>query len=307
MSAIIDRILAQLGDAQLLDKLLALPKSDLNSLLLELFQAQASATAPAEVLKAHEKNRFSAPSELDPVAYHALEAEFLAAAQKAGITPVLLSPSAPFASCSAFGCVHQNNVVSAVRGTETLSDPTNMLAIILAARLKRKEIDNQSPLHCCTTARIVRAQVFPNTKRHFAHFGIFGIVSSGKDGGSYLCEKSLLSKHLMYFKELLDNKFDAQLSIVLRKRSGYPDGDGFFDHMKQLVKQEFPDVPLSIDLESEENSYYKGVNFNLCMEKEDEKIIIGDGGFVDWMQQMTGNKKERCLISGIGLDRLLLL
>lgn len=36
-------------------------------------------------------------------------------------------------------------------------------------------------------------------------------------------------------------------------------------------------------------------------------INIGDGGFVDWTQKLLGNKKERCLISGIGLDRLLMI
>jgi hypothetical protein len=33
---------------------------------------------------------------------------------------------------------------------------------------------------------------------------------------------------------------------------------------------------------------------------------IGDGGFVDWTQQLLENKKERMLISAIGLDRLLM-
>jgi len=43
------------------------------------------------------------------------------------------------------------------------------------------------------------------------------------------------------------------------------------------------------------------------MKKNNDKIEIGDGGFVDWIQKMTNNKKERCLISGIGIDRLMLL
>ena len=305
MSVITDRILAQLGDGELLDKLSALPKSDLNSLLLRLFEMQANQTSPAAVVKAFEQNRFSSPSELDPVAYHLLEAGFLAAAQKNGIRPVLLSPAAPFASCAAFGCVHQNNVVSATRGTEILSDPTNMLAILMAAQLKRKEISNQTPLHHCATARVLRAQVFPNTRRHFSHFGIFCIVSSGKDGGSFLCEMDLLQKQLAYYKELLVEKYDAQLSIACKKRGGFP--DAFFDSVTQLMQNTFPDVPLSFDAEPEENHYYQGMQFKLFMEKENDTIEIGDGGFVDWIQRMTGNKKERCLISGIGMDRLLLL
>jgi len=274
--------------------------------LLKVFQEQANDTAPADVLKAFSINRFSVPSEIDPVVYHTYEAELLSLAQKSAIEAVLLSPSAPFGSCSAFGCVDQNNIVSASRGIEILSDPTNMLSVIVAKKLKDKEADNRDPLHYCTTARVLRAQTFPSAKKYKVHFGIFCIVSSGKDSGSYACEKTLLMKQLHYYRELLIEKYNARLSVVLRKRSGYTDSAGFFDKMTELVKSELPDVPVSFDLEHEDNHYYKGINFKLCMEKENEKIEIGDGGFVDWIHKMTNNKKERCLISGIGLDRLLM-
>jgi hypothetical protein len=139
MDTIHDRILAQLGDKELIEKLLALPKSDFNSLLLKIFQSQALKTTPSEMLRAFQTNRFCVPSELDPVAYHLLEADFLSSAQNDDIKAVLLSPSVPFASSSVFGCVDQNNVVSAVRGTEILSDPTNMIAVIIADQLKIKK------------------------------------------------------------------------------------------------------------------------------------------------------------------------
>ena len=306
MSGIINRILSQFGDMELVEKLSALQNADFNSLMLKIFQSQAQKTTPAEIVKAFQTNRFSVPSELDPVAYHILETEFLLAAQKSDIKTVLLSPAVPFASSSVFGCVDQNNVVSAVRGTEILSDPTNMVAIILAEQLKSKKVDNKTPIHYCTTARVLRAQVFPNTKRHFAHFGVFCIVSSGKDKGSYSCEKELFIKQLAFYEELLLKKYNAKLSVVLRKRRGYTDGDGFLGIMAELVKNELPDVPLAFDLEHSDNNYYKGINYNINMEKDGSKIEIGDGGFVDWTQKMTGNKRERCLISGIGLDRLLL-
>ena len=306
MSEILNRLLTQFGDAELVEKFSTLSNSDFNSLMLDIFQSRANKTTATGMVKAFQFNRFSVPSELDPVAYHILEAEFLSVAQKLVIKPVLLSPAAPFASSSVFGCVDQNNVVSAGRGTEILSDPTNMLSVIIAEQLKTKKADNASPIHYCTTARVLRAQVFPNTKRHFAHFGIFCIVSSGKDTGSYTCEKELLLKQLAFYKELLWEKYGANLSIVLRKRRGYTDGDGFFDMMTELMKNELPDVPLSFDLVHEDNNYYKGMNYNINMEKDGNRVEIGDGGFVDWLQRMTNNKKERCLISGIGLDRLLL-
>jgi hypothetical protein len=33
-----------------------------------------------------------------------------------------------------------------------------------------------------------------------------------------------------------------------------------------------------------------------------EGIELVDGGFVDWTQKLLGNKKERLLISGTGID-----
>jgi len=63
---------------------------------------------------------------------------------------------------------------------------------------------------------------------------------------------------------------------------------------------------ISLDSEYEENNYYKGIHFEIYMQKENQSIEIGDGGFVDWTQKMTGSGKERCLISGIGIDRLLI-
>jgi len=154
--------------------------------------------------------------------------------------------------------------------------------------------------------RVLRAQVFPARRGYYSHFGIFCIVSSGKDAGSYKCEKNLLAKQLIYYRKLLVEKFNAKLSVVLRKRRGYTDGDGLYASMAKMVNDELPGVPVSLDPEYEDNNYYKGIHFTIYMEKEHERIEVGDGGFVDWTQQMTGNKKERCLISGIGLDRLLI-
>jgi hypothetical protein len=33
---------------------------------------------------------------------------------------------------------------------------------------------------------------------------------------------------------------------------------------------------------------------------------VGDGGDVDWTARLTSNSKERCVISGLGVDRLAL-
>ena len=117
----------------------------------------------------------------------------------------------------------------------------------------------------------------------------------------------MLTRQLIYYKELFFNKYNAEIYIVLRKRGGYADGNGFFTSIADVIATVLPDVPVSLETTQEENGYYKGVNFKIYMEKNNDKFELGDGGYVDWISQMTGSKKERCLISGIGLDRLLLL
>lgn len=52
------------------------------------------------------------------------------------------------------------------------------------------------------------------------------------------------------------------------------------------------------DREESSNQYYKGVNFEICV----EDVNIGDGAFVNWTQQLLGNRKERLLISSTGVD-----
>lgn len=305
MDNITSRILKQLGDASLLDKLLALPKSDLNSLLLRLFQMQGDSCRPSELLTVFANNRFCAPSKLDPEQYHGLERELLKLAKENDIEGILLSPAAPLFSCSAFGCVNQNNVVSALRGVEILADPTNMLAVLLAHRLKSGEADHQTPQHLCTTARALRGQAFPDIEGYYAHFGLFCLVSAGKSAEKYHCEEALLAKHLQYYHKLFGETYPLELSVVIGKRSGYP--DDFFDNMTQLFTHELPNAPVTFDLEKKDNQYYKGINFKLYADTADGRVEVGDGGFVDWMQQLNGSKKGRCLISGIGLDRLMTL
>lgn len=56
MGKIIDRVLADVGDEELLDKLLSLPKSDFNTLLLEIYKLQAQKLTQTGLLKAYQSN-----------------------------------------------------------------------------------------------------------------------------------------------------------------------------------------------------------------------------------------------------------
>lgn len=127
-----------------------LSQSDLNSLFLEINKAKTNKLIPTDILKSYRSNRFVVPSMLDPASFYQLEADMTRKAKADGIEPVLLSPVAPLGSCSVFGCVDQNNVISATRGCEVLSDTSNMLAIYLADKIGSGEIDNKNGVHVCS-------------------------------------------------------------------------------------------------------------------------------------------------------------
>ena len=50
--------------------------------------------------------------------------------------------------------------------------------------------------------------------------------------------------------------------------------------------------------------YYTGLCFKVRADFGAGALDVGDGGFVDWTGQLLGNRKERLLISGYGIDRI---
>ncbi len=301
------RILANAGDMELLNKLEAMQPSDVQSLLLEIFGKLAGKASPAGLMREYERNKYVKPSALDAVAYLRLELDLASMAGEMGITPVLLSPAGLMGSCSAIASVSQNKVLSAIKGTEILADPTNMLAFDIAHRIRRGEWSNTgAPIHLCAASRVVRSQPFSGPAL-FSHFGIFCLVSSGRDTGSYACEHSMLQMHLAFYSRFFQERTGRRMEVVLKKRGGYADGEGFLLRTLSYLQKTLPHVPLEADRTEADNSYYLGTNFKLKLPVDGRLSEIGDGGFVDWTQKLLGNKKERLLISGIGLDRLLAL
>src|SRR6185436_12731596 len=85
-----------------------------------------------------------------------------------------LSPLAPLGACSVVGPTSQNKIVSALRGTEVLSDPTNVLALECALRLRRNAAEI---VRLATCQRCVRAQEVPKKSGYSPHFRIFCLAT----------------------------------------------------------------------------------------------------------------------------------
>lgn len=281
--------------------------SELNTLLLEVFRLRNANRSPGELLRSYKENRFVKPATVDPIALKQLELELLKISQSHKYTPIQLSPVAPLGSCSVVGPTDQNKVISALRGTEVVADVTNLIALHIADGVKSGDLQNHSDLlRFSSTHRHVRAQKFPNLPGMLAHFSLYAMVTSGKDVGSYGFEKQAICEHIAVYREIFRSKYQSEIEISFHARGGYTDSKGLIERIVRHIGEQMPDVMVKADTASSDNAYYKGLQFTIKTTIGGRECNIGDGGFVDWTQKLLENKKERMLISAIGLDRLLM-
>lgn len=300
---ILNRISSDLNIEDIVEKLSPLPMSDLNTLLLEVFKRKGDLISSASLYKNFKSNRFSLPSKINCLDYHKTEVKLFDLAEKFNICQILLSPVVPFGTGNISKCVSQNNILTSLRNTEVLSDPTNMLCLLIADKINGVENENYI-YNLCTSSRCLRAQKY-HDQNFFSHFGVFGIASTGKDSGSYLCEKDLLKFHIDFYIEFLQKILHKNICIELSKRKGYKDSEGFFSRINNFINDSYPNIDIinSIDLD---NNYYKGINFKIYILDGSQRQEVVGGGFVDWITKLTTNNKLRCLTSGISIDSVVL-
>ena len=279
--------------------------SDLNTLLLQLYGNITSNYTYAQVMEKYSLNRFVKPADIDPIALKQLELELFKIAVSLSYQPVLLSPVTVLGSCSVLAPVNQNNIISAARGTEAVADATNALALHICHLIKTGQTNHkQNPIRLCTSHRHVRAQKYKDPGS-LPHFHVFCMVTSGRDRGAYTFEKQALVEHLNLYQTIFHHVFGLNITVKLSKMGGYKDTEGFFQRLCRHVKKHLLHADVVETRGDESNSYYKGLRFKMFVRRDGKEFEVGDGGFTDWTQKLLSNKKERMLISGIGLDRLI--
>ena len=192
---VLTRVLRSLGGEEALERLAALPGSDLTSVLLALMRRRAGALSGPDVLRQYRSDRFVAPTEVPFGVLRAAEDRLLGALPPS-FSVLGLAPVAPLGTCSVVAEQDQNNVVSTVRGTEVAADPTNALALEAALRRQTGPDD----VRLAAVQRVVRAQLFSGAGR-FAHFTLFAAVSAGRDRGSLSFERQHFAEHIAFLRE----------------------------------------------------------------------------------------------------------
>jgi hypothetical protein len=213
--AIADRIAAQAGVPNLAEILARLPASDLQSLLLHVFQARAGGLDISAVLRSADRSLLQA-SKIDARLLN--EFDRVAFREARGFEAIELSPVCPLGLNRVLGGIDQNSVLTTIRHAEVLGDATMPLALECARR--RKETSRRgdpTPVRLITSQRMIRLQPF-DVPGYVPHFRLWSMVSAGRDTGSQAFETEHLGEHLRFylrfFRSLADHGFRLARPLV---------------------------------------------------------------------------------------------
>jgi hypothetical protein len=269
-----------------------LPASEVWSLLLDVLARRAGQRSPADLVRQWERDRFTQPAYVDQRTMIAVDGHLLAAAEE--FEAIELSPLAPLGACSVVGLASQNKTVSALRGTEVVSDPTNVLALECARRLRK---DASRVVRFATCHRCVRAQEIPKRPGHAAHFRLFCLATAGRE-----------RKDHAFVVEALVEQIATHLAALDRlERHGYA-----FPDRRVKVLATPARAPLAeriaaavgnapVVRETFDHPYYDGLRFMInARGAQGEDIFLIDGGAFDWLPKLTSNRRLVFVASGMG-------
>ena len=272
-----------------------LTPADLTALLLEVATRRVAAVTPTSVLRQYQRDRFVQPVQVDARRLLHVQAQALDAVSPR-FEALGLSPVVPFGTSAALSGVHQNRMVTTLRNTEVLSDPTTALALEAAVRRRRSK---SSIVRLACVDRVLRAQTFDGP-RSFAHFSLLGLVTGGSDSGSRRFEAMAVREHIAALAAAAYAVGLQQLSATVTD---------FGDSHHEIVDDLCANPPVGVVATPEPDrptgrGYYPSICFKLFADVNGETVELGDGGLVDWTQALVGSKKERLMTSALSLERV---
>lgn len=297
MSKPSDRVARALDLPDLVERLAALPGSAWSSLLLRIEARRAAARSPAQVLAQHRRDAFVQPAAVDPRILSRIDARIFEILPPS-FEPIALSPVVPLGTVSAVALASQDKVCSAIRSLEVVSDPTNALALIAAARRRA----GRGIVRLCTSHRTLRLQRFDGPGS-WQHFQMFAWITAGRDPGGRRFEASTLQEHLALHRSVLDRLRAEGLPLeVIRLRIATdPAHRGWLDPVLDAL------APDAVRSDLPPDGYYRWLRFGLDVQLDGAWSNLSDGGFVGWGEALCHSRKERLFISALGTERLAML
>jgi hypothetical protein len=280
-----------------------LPATDLQSLLLHVFAERSAHRRTAELLRQYERTAMLRPGAVDARALHALErAAYDSSPQFEAIE---LSPVAPLGLNTVLGQIHQNNCLATIRGSEVLADPTTAAALECA---RRRRSGDDGEIRLCSRARLLRLQPI-DVPEFSPHFGLFWWVTAGRDPGDYLFELDSVCEHIACHLDMLERVAAAgyELGPVRVKVSHTDRNERRLVQVERNVfaplAERFCTVHFDIDREREQGrNYYAGLCLSIEARVDSRWFNLSDGGLTPWTQRLLSNRKERLMVSAMGIE-----
>jgi hypothetical protein len=284
--------IASLGEQGFAALAEGMPASEVWSLLLSVIERRSMRRTAAAVLQQWEADRFVLPAPVDQRTFVELDSHLLGAAQ--GFEALELSPLAPLAACSSVALTSQNRTVATLRGTEVVSDPTNVLALESARRLRQ---NSRQVVRLATCHRCVRAQPFPKVPGFAAHFRIFCLTTAGRESKDRAFLVTALAEHIRTHLSALDRL--EKHGYQFRERRLHILATPENEALGSRIAGEIRNVPVSTG--PLKHGYYDGLRFRIDVGGATNAAIpLIDGGAFDWLHKLTSNQKLSLVASGMG-------
>jgi hypothetical protein len=285
-------IIDHLGAAAFEQLASGLAGNELHSVLHEVMQRRAGARVAKDLLEQYRRDPFCAPAAVDLRAMNAVEAQLLAAASR--FEALELSPVAPLGACSVVALTRQHRVLSALRATEVVSDPTNVLALECALRLRAEPA---RAVHLATSQRVVRAQPIPKLPGYAQHFRLFALGSGGLEAKDHAFTVDTLLLHVRTMLEALDRL----------QRVGYDFGTPRVEILATPERRALADRivhalgPPAIGKPLDHAYYSGGLRFQVWVTAPDgTELPLVDGGTFDWLAKLASSRRAVYVATGIG-------
>jgi hypothetical protein len=194
----------------------------------------------------------------------------------------------------------QKRVLSALRGTEVVADPTNVLALECARRLR---VDARAAVHLTTTQRVIRAQPVPKLPGYSQHFRIFVLASAGREAKDHTFTVQALVRHVRTMLAALDRLEQHGYSFGARRVQVLAAAG-----RELLADRVVDELGASAARGALEHAYYSGgLRFQIWVTAPGcASLPLIDGGVFDWVAKIASNRSAVFVASGTGAQLIAL-
>lgn len=362
VEGITHRIAKESANPQIVDQLLEMSPSTLQSLLIMIARERTRLKSPADILNEYEsKESFFRPSDFDQLSL--LRLQELQLRQLSEFEPIHTAQVVPQGINAVLTAVSQDISLPTIRNSEVAGDPTISLAI--EASHRRRE-NKGMVVNLATSQHVLRMQPFDKEKGYMQHFLLLGLCTAGKSAerfeflydalrkhiksnldilatmnmnGYHINDIEVLLSDMSIIEQIIDFKqadraeinrnslnpdfklFDYlhvnlpdvtsgpdELSDESLEEAGILDRKGVVTKMDQEIllplKQEYQNIKFGFELSRKGGlGYYDKSCFHIFGTNDSgEKIQLCDGGRVNWTAKLLNDRKELCVISGMGTE-----